>query len=90
MIPGGKSYQVALSALKAHVMDSPKTAQHDFELAENDAFKEVYPEDEIAGWDFHWKQALKKNLKKHGLGSLYILYNTGLTVQQERLSTWVS
>lgn len=43
----------------------------DFEAAEAKAFKEIFPAINVIGCDFHWKQALRKNLKKHKLEQLY-------------------
>ena len=65
------SYETALQALIDKGVSGPMTVHLDFEIAEHNAFKEKYPGATVAGCDFHFKQALKKNLKKFGLGQVY-------------------
>ena len=65
------SYETALQALLDKGVSGPMTVHLDFELAEHNAFKEKYPSAAVAGCDFHFKQALKKNIKKFGLGQVY-------------------
>ena len=57
----------------------------DFELAESKAMFAVYPTTSVVGCDFHWKQELKKNFKKH---HLLEVYNNDLEVQVWYQKIW--
>ena len=66
-----QTYKLVLENLKDKGVPAPHNFHVDFEAASIKAIKAVYPESNVLGCDAHWKRAIRTNLQKFGLVSVY-------------------
>ena len=71
--------------LSRRIPNGPRFFHADFEVAVISALQEIYAGTEVSFCNFHWSQALERNIKSHGLGS-YI--NKRLDLQLFVRSLW--
>ena len=79
------TYIQMFEILSRRIPNGPRFFHADFEVAVISALQEIYAGTEVSFCNFHWSQALERNIKSHGLGS-YI--NKRLDLQLFVRSLW--